>query len=131
VLWQYLATAAGFTLILDAALTAAPNPFAWLLSRQPLAWLGKVSYGLYVYHLLSLDIGLLLADQVQRRLGASRVSLPLLQVGISLTLTVIMAAFSYSLLESYFLRMKQRFSHVRSGPASQESAREGRPPRSP
>jgi peptidoglycan/LPS O-acetylase OafA/YrhL len=60
------ATIAGGTSLLDSALalafagivlaclagTGAHNPFAWVLRRGPLAWYGKISYGLYMTHIL-------------------------------------------------------------------------------
>jgi len=60
------ATIAGGTSLLDSALavcfagvvltaiasTGARNPINWLLSRGPLAYYGKISYGLYMIHIL-------------------------------------------------------------------------------
>jgi peptidoglycan/LPS O-acetylase OafA/YrhL len=60
------ATIAGGTSLLDSALalafagivlaclagTGAHNPFAWVLRRGPLAYYGKISYGLYMTHIL-------------------------------------------------------------------------------
>lgn len=124
VLWQYLATAAGFTLILDAALSASPNPFAWLLSRRPLVWLGKISYGLYIYHLLGFNVSLLLLQEVQRRFGVRSPAEALtMRIGIALSLTSGTSALSYRFFESYFLKLKERFSRVRSGPVPEPQGR--------
>lgn len=113
--WQYLATAAGFTLILDASLSAQANPLAWCLSRRPFVWLGKRTYGLYVYHLLGVQFGYWIVDIVQRDLDIrSAIAALALRIVISLSLTVGLAALSYRYFESYFLRLKDRFSHVRS-----------------
>ncbi len=60
------ATIAGGTAFLDSALalafagvvlaaiaaTGSPNPIAWLLRRGPLPFYGKISYGLYMTHIL-------------------------------------------------------------------------------
>ena len=45
----FLAHAVG-TAILIASLAAGAGPVAWLLAWRPIVWIGKVSYGLYVYH---------------------------------------------------------------------------------
>jgi peptidoglycan/LPS O-acetylase OafA/YrhL len=115
--WQLLATAAGFGLILDGVIGPGRNPIAWLLSRRLLVWLGKLTYGLYVYHVLGLQIGAEILAFLQRRglvtsWGAS-VELGLL---LSLLVTVALAAESYRLFESFFLRLKDRFSRVKSRP---------------
>jgi peptidoglycan/LPS O-acetylase OafA/YrhL len=60
------ATVAGGTSMLDSALTVgfggailaaiastgARNPLNWLLSRGPLAFYGRISYGLYMIHIM-------------------------------------------------------------------------------
>jgi len=67
---------------------------------------GKISYGLYVYHLVGLYFGEILArDQ------------PLLRMGIALAVTFATSAVSYRLLERPFLKLKSRFEIVPSRPA--------------
>jgi peptidoglycan/LPS O-acetylase OafA/YrhL len=36
--------------VLAHAVASPGGPTAWVLSRQPLVWLGKISYGLYLWH---------------------------------------------------------------------------------
>jgi peptidoglycan/LPS O-acetylase OafA/YrhL len=81
------------------------------LSKSVLVYLGKISYGLYVYHVL----GLMTSDYI---VPAAEATLPryMLRVGIALTLTVTFAAASFRWLESPFLGLKQRFTHVLSRP---------------
>jgi peptidoglycan/LPS O-acetylase OafA/YrhL len=80
-----------------------------LLRSSFLIYLGKISYGLYVVH----EFG---------RFCASRFMHPSTSLGVAaqstvgLTLTVLIAAASYRWLESPFLRLKERFSHVESRP---------------
>ena len=80
-------------------------PFTWLV------YLGRISYGLYVFHLLALAL-------------MSKFSfIPVLQIQLnfelrllcSFLLTVILAAVSYRWLEQPFLRLKKRFSYRPSG----------------
>ena len=77
-------------------------------ARGPLVYLGRISYGLYVFHLLALK----LADIIRARifLGHSNASM------MGFALTVLLAALSYQALEKPFLRMKERYSHVLSRP---------------
>jgi peptidoglycan/LPS O-acetylase OafA/YrhL len=72
------------------------------LSRPWIVFLGKVSFGLYVFHLL----GLWLADQV--------VTQYFLRGVLAFALTVGMATASYFLFERWFLLLKDRISIVRS-----------------
>ncbi|HLW86505.1 MAG TPA: acyltransferase [Candidatus Sulfotelmatobacter sp.] len=81
------------------------------LAPRWLRYLGKISYGLYVFHDLALYIA-------AKAMGGSIHSLRLFLVYWSLGLlaTIIMAALSYQFLESPFLRLKERFTRVKSRP---------------
>ena len=43
-------TAAAVAVLLVALLSAPPRPVAWVFESSPLTWLGRVSYGLYLWH---------------------------------------------------------------------------------
>ncbi len=78
-----------------------------LLTLRPLVYLGKISYGLYVFHQLAIQF-------------SPRLAIPGLPFGRSvsaLLLTVALATLSYRFLELPFLRLKDRFAHIRSRPA--------------
>jgi peptidoglycan/LPS O-acetylase OafA/YrhL len=78
-----------------------------LLTWTPLVYLGKISYGLYVFHALAIQF-------------SPRLAIPGLPFGRTISaflLTVILAALSYQFLERPFLRLKDRFAHVPSRPA--------------
>ncbi|HEV2275809.1 MAG TPA: acyltransferase [Acidobacteriaceae bacterium] len=81
----------------------------WL--PRPLIWLGRVSFGLYVYHEIAVKIAFSLFRSFH---GYEHFILTVVGGGI---LTVIFAALSYRFLELPFLRMKQRFEVVPSRPA--------------
>jgi peptidoglycan/LPS O-acetylase OafA/YrhL len=80
-------------------------------SRRALVYLGRISYGLYVFHVL----GLLISDHVvsDSRAALWRYSV---RVGVALAATILLAAISFRWLETPFLSLKQRFTHVLSRP---------------
>jgi peptidoglycan/LPS O-acetylase OafA/YrhL len=98
------AVAAGAWLILISALGSRVAP-RWL------RYLGKISYGLYVFHGPALYIAAYF-------LGGSVHTLKTFIVYwcLGLTLTFGMAALSYRFFESPFLRLKERYARVRSRP---------------
>lgn len=75
-----------------------------------LQYLGKISYGLYVYHFMCIWI----ADRLLH--GMSGVMHSVLREILALALTIGVAAASYVLIEQRFLRLKSRFTHVESRP---------------
>ncbi len=75
-----------------------------------LQYLGKISYGLYVYHVMCVWA----ADYVLARY--SGVLHSVLREVLSLALAIGVAAASYALIERRFLELKQRFTHVASQP---------------
>jgi peptidoglycan/LPS O-acetylase OafA/YrhL len=78
---------------------------------RPLVYLGRISYGLYVYHVLALR---LVGHALGGRTGTAARFL-IYWCG-SLTLTFALASASYCWLETPFLRLKQRFAVVKSRP---------------
>lgn len=124
VIWVYLATAAGFGLILDGILSRERNPIAWILSRRPLVWLGKLTYGLYVYHMLGLTFGDELSLFLQgRRILTTPDSITVWRWILSLVFTIVIAAESYRVFESFFLKLKDRFARVQSRPVEEGARR--------
>lgn len=79
-------------------------------AMRGLIHLGRISYGLYVFHFLFVLLfevldATTLADRAIRTVAA-------------LAATIAVAALSYRFLEQPFLRLKERFAHVRSRPAT-------------
>lgn len=73
------------------------------LDWRPLVYLGQISFGLYVYHLLALNIA---KEGLLHFTG----DCPFLWRGaIALPITVVLAMASYAFLELPFLRLKERF----------------------
>ena len=92
----YLLVAIGCASLLVGALW-----FPAQLVPKWLIYLGKISYGLYVFHLLGTFLALHIGLSKGRFLPA-------------LLITIALAAISYQWLEKPFLRMKSRFEVVRT-----------------
>jgi peptidoglycan/LPS O-acetylase OafA/YrhL len=88
--------------------------------------LGRISYGLYVFHGFAINI----FDRLE--IG-HRVSLPIashplracvsggVDLGLSLGLTLLVAATSYRYFETPFLKMKNRHAIIKSQPATPDN----------
>jgi peptidoglycan/LPS O-acetylase OafA/YrhL len=88
----------GCTLMLLAILGSnLTNPF--------LVYLGRISYGLYVFHVLALTLASFLFVKYSP-----------LHALAGLTITLLVSAASYRWLEEPFLKLKKRFTYVISGP---------------
>jgi peptidoglycan/LPS O-acetylase OafA/YrhL len=79
------------------------------LRNTVLLYLGKISYGLYVLHEFAHFCAI-------RLVPASAPVAVLAQSIVGLILTILLASASYRWLETPFLRLKERFAHVRSRP---------------
>ena len=105
----YTATALASVMLLLAVLQTD----AKFLRRPAFSWLvylGRISYGLYVVHLLALAL--------VPKILIVNLGIPLgfgLRVLLSFALTVLLAAASYRWLERPFLRLKERFSKIAGG----------------
>ena len=83
--------------------------------QRPLIYLGKISYGLYVFHIVWLTF----AGHLMRRVHViepGSLSSDLSVMAVALPATVVTAMLSYRYLESPFLRLKKRFTVVSSRP---------------
>ena len=83
----------------------------WQLTGVPLLYLGRVSYGLYMFHIM----GLMIADYSVPN-EASSLGRFLFRTVMAFLITVGFAALSYRWLEMPFLTLKQRFTHILSRP---------------
>jgi peptidoglycan/LPS O-acetylase OafA/YrhL len=95
---------AGCALIFFAILGLSSIP-------RPLIYLGKISYGLYVFHLGILAVVVRLAARLN--LAHS----PIFVDGVAFLLCTLAAHLSYRYFETPFLRLKARFEVIRSRPA--------------
>ncbi|MDB5349026.1 MAG: oatA 3 [Planctomycetota bacterium] len=81
------------------------DSIAGFLSRKPLVYLGKISYGMYLYHMLAhyLVWEVFLGDNIEAWSRWPKFGLRLVMFG---SLTTAMAAFSYATIERRFLALK-------------------------
>jgi peptidoglycan/LPS O-acetylase OafA/YrhL len=114
--WQMLAVSVAALLLIGSVLRY--RPLGLLFGCGPVAWLGRISYGLYMYHLLArqayqygiapvIPIGDLLRGPVRW----------LVEMVLVLGFTTALAAISYYGFERHFLRLKERFAIIPSRPA--------------
>jgi peptidoglycan/LPS O-acetylase OafA/YrhL len=89
--------------------TLASNPLPSTRLVKGLTYLGKISYGLYVFHLLSLA----LAGEIVHLQGIFYIAG---QLTVGLALTVSFSIISYETVEKFFLRLKERLTRVPSRP---------------
>jgi peptidoglycan/LPS O-acetylase OafA/YrhL len=92
----------------DAHILRVP-PFSWLV------YLGRISYGLYVFHLFALAMMMNVLVVPVLGIPTNFIS----RVVLSFLLTVALATVSYSWLEQPFLKLKERFTYR---PAPEPSA---------
>ena len=93
---------AWLTLIVIAASVATPQvAIIRILSWGPLRWIGKRSYGMYLYHFPVLSLFM------------HNIELPFphaVRMGIAILLTLVLTGLSYRFVESPALRLKSRFA---------------------
>lgn len=97
-----------FVAVGAASWTLCALELPWLrwLGARPLRYLGKISYGLYVFHFLGIAVG----EKVGSRFAAGWA----FQVCASFLVTVLLSVVSFELFERRFLRLKRRFETVRT-----------------
>jgi peptidoglycan/LPS O-acetylase OafA/YrhL len=110
-IWQLLLSATASAALLIAA--SEPHVAA-VLSARPFVALGKVTYGLYVYHRYSIDIFMRATEHFG--VDASRPVEWLVLAGTCFLLTAFVALASYKWFESYFLLKKSSLEVVPSRP---------------
>ena len=104
---QFYATLFGL-LILNLAVN--PNTI-FSLENKIFNYLGKISFGLYVYHLIAFDLNLKIIQ-----LFNIAVNFKFLLFVLGLFTTILLSSLSYYLIETPFLRLKRsKFSIVNSG----------------
>lgn len=102
--WPQLLIHIIMTLFLASLVIREDHVLRPVLSFAPIARIGVISYGVYLYHLIGLDF----ATRVLARLGIGPENM---DIWISLTyvlVTIVIAEVSFRTLERFFLSMKTR-----------------------
>jgi len=84
------------------------NSFFKISKIKVLTWLGKISYGLYLTHMIGIYCVLALFPAGEE--------FYLLKILLSVFLTIFISHFSYIYFESYFLKLKAKFSNSKTKP---------------
>jgi peptidoglycan/LPS O-acetylase OafA/YrhL len=101
-------------LIMALKSNEAPN-MRWLASK-PLVYLGKISYGLYLYHFSIIWFVQKFFEKITPALSISDQVKPFLIFFLALAITIASASLSYQWIEKPFLKMKGRFSTIQTRP---------------
>lgn len=101
-----------FTVII---LNVATNPRSLLrMEGRLFTFLGAISYGMYMVHIIAIHLSIkLLVGLTGTSFGSARSNLAL--YAASVTLTLVIATLTYLFYERAFLRLKSRFSILRTG----------------
>lgn len=92
-----------FAAVVGACVIRTQHPLAPILSFKPLAYLGAISYGMYMLHMLCKNL-------VSKLFKAFQIGDPGIAVFLlTMLITIILASISYRYYESWFLRLKTRF----------------------
>lgn len=81
---------------------------------RPLNYLGKISYGLYMYHNFVLTV-ILKFIMAYGLLDVGSITGGIIYQLVSIALTIALSALSYEYFEKWFLGIKTRFARVQSG----------------
>lgn len=114
-IWSFPLSA--FASVLCVASFVATSPLqsvaAW---ARILSYLGKISYGAYVFHygMVFIVSSWMVEEPVTKPLG---ILFWIYRALIAYPLTILLAVLSYELLEKRFLKLKRRFTFVESRPA--------------
>jgi peptidoglycan/LPS O-acetylase OafA/YrhL len=84
-------------------------------TTRALAYLGKISYGLYIWHMLGLELAKKVVMLHLPWLGEWADSSIFITI-CALALTIAIAAASYRFLETPFLKLKSRYALIPSRP---------------
>jgi len=100
------------TALIGACVVREDNGLAWFLRLRPVAFVGTVSYGMYLLNSLCMHG----VRAILQRIG---LAYPPVIFVLTLAVTVTVAYLSHRYYESWFLALKERFSRLRPVPAQQ------------
>jgi peptidoglycan/LPS O-acetylase OafA/YrhL len=115
-IWAHTLLNYGFAVLIYCVVRE--KAFIWILETPWLRYLGKISYGVYVYHLaLIWFVNRYFEMQLPADTG------PWAKAGVALAATILVATLSYYLLERPVLALKDRFfPRPKTGPGRKPAA---------
>ena len=87
-------------------LCLGPGLWSRVLSAKPATWLGRISYGLYVWHFLALDAAGVVLQPLRQEPHTALYHA--VRVPVALAATILVALVSFTIYERPFLRLKER-----------------------
>ena len=96
-----------FSWVIVGAAKGFQGPIGAILNSNALQYLGRISYGLYVYHF---NVPGLLRDKILPRFGFSLPESPWLKLVVCAAVTVAISAISWQVLEKQINKLKPKFA---------------------
>lgn len=81
-------------------------------------YFGKISYGIYMYHMIIVNLVLFIGLKLKFATHFSADQLFFIINGLVIIITMVAAHISYKYFETYFLSLKDKFTKIKSQPAS-------------
>ncbi|WAC02199.1 acyltransferase [Lacinutrix neustonica] len=101
-----LVTAIVFSLFIH---TISFNTQGFVIKNKGLNYLGTISYGIYMYHVIVLNAMVFLFLQLKKMIVINDVLTIVLLNVLTLFFTILLAHFSYNYFETYFLKLKNKY----------------------
>ncbi len=98
--------------LLAMSITGVKGRYGAILSWTPLVYLGRISYGVYVYHVFII----ILVSPLLATYGITEIHASIARLAILLTLTIALSSFSWHYLEQPFIAWKNDLTRRRPAP---------------
>lgn len=85
-----------------------PKPI-FIIENRAWIYLGKISYGVYMYHMIVVNVVLFLFTKLQGKVALPAVGVILAINVLTIGLTILMSHLSFKYYENFFLNLKGRF----------------------
>lgn len=105
-IWGYVATGIFMLYFIVSALNTN-SLYTKILENKTLVWLGKIGYGLYVYHIMGLEL---------TRFLIGKTAFAFLEPIVALAITIFFSWISYKFFEVRFLKLKNKFTKISTRP---------------
>ena len=87
-------------------LAISTNNFGVVIGNKFINYLGRISYGIYMYHIIALNLVVFLFLKIENLQKLNDVSVILLIYTLTFAITIVLSHFSYKYIETYFLKLK-------------------------